>query len=107
MTARKPRRGPVVTAAFAASWDGRLLEVQRPRAGREGFPGSPVQFRKLLAEGLLDEVSIAWRPCIGGGAPITGPGSKYLPRGIVLELVKLERRGDECVARYRVQHASE
>jgi riboflavin biosynthesis pyrimidine reductase len=141
MTVRNPRQRPVVTAAFAASWDGRLLEVMAPagpvdaqlsdtvaanrkslpspsvgsvlkslRAGgarRVAFAGSPMLFRQLCAEGLLDELTLTWRPCIGGGTPLTGLAGSYLPHGIVLDLVKLEQRGGECVARYRVQTAAQ
>jgi riboflavin biosynthesis pyrimidine reductase len=72
------------TGRFTLSWDGRVLEE---REGPEG------------------EIWITWRPCVMGGkdAPtITGLGEKYLPRGVALELLKVTRRGDECVARYRV-----
>jgi riboflavin biosynthesis pyrimidine reductase len=138
MTAPKPRPRPAVTAAFAVSWDGRLLERRSPggrvdaelgddlppgsgtslpslrkaleRLGSQGvrrvaFAGSPALFRKLLAGGLLDELTVAWSPRIVGGPsvpPITGMGGGFLPRGIALELRKLERRADEWVARYGV-----
>ena len=40
----------------------------------------------------------------GSAAPaITGLGEDFLPQGIVLDLLKLERVGDECVAKYRVR----
>jgi riboflavin biosynthesis pyrimidine reductase len=127
MTTRIPRSRPVVTAAFTASWDGRLLEIIAPHgradaqlsdtrtpypvlkrlhsqgARRIAFAGSPALFRRLCAEGLLDEISVTWCPSIGGGPPITGLPGRYLPHGIALDLVRLERRGAECVARYRVQ----
>ncbi len=131
MIARNPRRRPVVTAAFAASWDGRLIEVLPPTgpvdaqlssaappgpalkrlhaqgARRVAFSGGSALFRELMAGGLLDELSIAWRPRIGGGGqPISGMDGAFLPRGIVLDLVTLDRHGDECVARYRVRNAA-
>ena len=80
------------------SWDGRLLEPLLPEE-RE-------LFRELAVGGQLGELCITFRPCILGGksAPaITGLTEEFLPRGIVLDLLKLERAGDECVARYRVR----
>jgi riboflavin biosynthesis pyrimidine reductase len=76
-------------------------------ARRVGFAGGPELFRRLIVEGLLDELWLAWRPCIlGGKAPaITGRDEHFLPRGVVLDLLKLERAEDECVARYRVRTA--
>ena len=94
----KSSRQPGVTAAFTVSWDGRIVE-KRP-------PEEPELVRKLAARGLLEELRITFRPCIVGGecAPaITGLKKEFLPKGIVFELLKLERAGDECVATYRVQ----
>jgi hypothetical protein len=40
----------------------------------------------------------------GKTAPtITGLAEEFLPRGIELELLKVERRGDECLARYGIR----
>ncbi len=112
MTGRKPRPRPVVSAAFTVSWDGRLLESRPPKgkadSQRMTFEGSPAQFRKLLSGGLVNEISIVWSPRIvgGGSTPaITGLGAAFLPHGIALDLLKLERRGEKCIARYRVQSA--
>jgi riboflavin biosynthesis pyrimidine reductase len=89
MAARvKNPRPPRVTAAFALSWDGRILE-----------PLGPVP-------GAIDELRITWRPRIVGGktAPsITGLARDFLPRGITLDLVKIERHGPECLAIYRLR----
>jgi riboflavin biosynthesis pyrimidine reductase len=66
---------------------------------------NPPLFRRLAAEGLLDELHIAWRPRIVGGkshAPITGMDAEFLPRGVVLDLLKLTRKGDEYLVTYRV-----
>jgi riboflavin biosynthesis pyrimidine reductase len=63
-------------------------------------------FRELATDGLLDELRIAWRPSVVGEMslpPITGLDEQFLPRGIVLDLLRLERRDDEFLARYRVQ----
>ena len=73
---------------------------------RVAFGGSLGLFRALAAEDLLDEVTITWRPRIVGGLStptMTGLGRDFLPRGIELFLLKLEKAGDECLATYRVQ----
>jgi riboflavin biosynthesis pyrimidine reductase len=66
----------------------------------------PKLFRELATDGLLDELRISWRPAIAGGRlslpTITGLDEQFLPRGIVLDLLKLERKQDEFLARYRV-----
>ncbi len=75
---------------------------------RLGFAGEPGLFREFAAEGLLDELRVAWQPRIVGGAakpPITGFEGRFLPCGISFQLLKLERSGEECTARYRVQPA--
>jgi len=94
--AKAPR--PAVIAKFAVSWDGRIVEQsQRQEVER---------FRELAAGGLLDELWITFRPRIIGGKsapPITGLTENFLPRATVLDLLKLERRGNECTARYRVR----
>ena len=75
-------------------------------AKRAAFNGSLEQFRALAVEGLVDELRIEWRPRIVGGksAPaIPGPSFEFLPKSIRLDLQKMERRGSECVARYRVR----
>jgi len=77
-----------MTGRFALSWDGRVLEGQRGDVA------------------AWDEIEVTWRPCVigGGSAPtITGLPRDFLPRGVELELVKLRRRGQECLARYRVR----
>jgi riboflavin biosynthesis pyrimidine reductase len=63
------------------------------------------KLREMVADGLLDEIVITWRPCLSGGpaAPMTGMDATFLPRGVRLELAGIRRRGGECVARYRVQ----
>jgi len=67
----------------------------------------PRLFRALTVAGLVDELSIAWRPVIAGDSlpPITGRDREFLPRGIVLDLLKVERKEMEYVARYRVRDA--
>jgi len=98
-SAKAPRR-PGVAVAFTVSWDGRLVE--------RGLPEEPELFRELAGGGLLDELCITFRPCIVGGKSspaITGLKEEFLPQGIALELLKLERAGNECVARYRVRAA--
>ena len=90
----------MAAANFTVSWDGRRIEEKGAKAA------DAAHIRELAASGLLDEVRITWRPCILGGksAPaITGLGEDFLPQGIVLDLLKLERVGDECVAKYRVR----
>jgi len=80
------RRSTKGERCFTLSWDGRVLEE------REG--------------GAEGELWITWKPCVIGGpnAPtITGLQDRYLRRGVELELVKVTRRGDECLARYRVR----
>jgi riboflavin biosynthesis pyrimidine reductase len=82
-------RPKAAAAAYTLSWDGRVI-------GQQG---------KQLAAKAGSEIWITWRPRIVGGAraeTITGTGKKFLRRGILLELLALKRRGDECVARYRV-----
>jgi riboflavin biosynthesis pyrimidine reductase len=71
---------------------------------RVAFAGGPEIFRRLLNEGLLDELCLGWRPrIVGGKVPsITGRDRDFLPRGVVLDLLKLERGDDECVGHYRV-----
>jgi len=89
-----------VMVNFTLSWDGRSIApggTRREEAAR---------FRELAAAGLLDEVCITWRPCILGGKsapPITGASEEFFPRGIELRLVKIERIGDQCRARYRLR----
>lgn len=80
-------------AAVALSWDGRVLGE------------APENFRELAVRGLVEEVVITFQPRIVGGGfpPITGLGEDFLPRGISLELLRLERKGDHCRARYRVR----
>jgi riboflavin biosynthesis pyrimidine reductase len=75
---------------------------------RVGFAGGPQLFRELAVAGLLNELRLTWQPRILGGksAPaITGLEQEFLPRGIALDLLKLERQGDECLASYRVHAA--
>jgi len=76
-----------VTGCYTLSWDGRVL-------GHEAA-GVPE-----------DEIWIRWRPRVMGGKrvpTITGLGEGFPGAGMVLELRKLMRTGDECVARYGVQ----
>jgi riboflavin biosynthesis pyrimidine reductase len=85
-----------------------VLEHLRAMHGmrRVALGGGPELFRKLAADGLLDELCLAWRPRIVGGKsapPITGLEEEFLPRGIALDLLKVERGEDEFVARYGVQ----
>jgi len=87
-----------------------VLEHLRATHGvrRVGIAGGPKLLRELAAGGLLDELCLAWRPMILGGkfAPaITGLEEGFLPRGIVLDLLKLERKDDGCRVRYRVHAA--
>jgi hypothetical protein len=73
---------------------------------RVAFAGGPELFRGLVASGLVDELCVIFKPVIVGGkdAPtMTGLEQDYLPHGVALELVGIEQRGDECLARYRVQ----
>jgi riboflavin biosynthesis pyrimidine reductase len=72
---------------------------------RLAFAGGPELFRHLITEDLLDQLSLAWRPTIAGAKTptITGPDKHFLPRGITLDLLKLKRTPNECVAQYRVQ----
>jgi riboflavin biosynthesis pyrimidine reductase len=83
-----------------------VLEDLRARHGvrRAGLCGGPGLFRRLVAEGVLDELCVTWQPRILGGAMpgITGSDESFLARGVSLELVRLERMGDQCAARYRV-----
>ena len=75
--------------------------VRRVACGEDGN-----LFRALAADGLLDELTLAWCPRMTGcksAEPITGKDEAFLPRGIRLDLAGLEHRDDECVARYRVQ----
>ena len=75
---------------FVLSWDGRVLEGQ-------GGQGSDVR--------EWDELEVTWRPCVMGGGSaqtISGLGGEFLPRGVELELVNVKRKGEQCVARYRV-----
>ena len=70
------------------------------------LPNEPELFRNLVASGLLDELWLTFRLCILGGksAPaITGLEEDFLPRGVVLDLLKLERTADGFLARYRVR----
>jgi hypothetical protein len=90
------RKAKPATVSFTLSWDGRMIE--------EGE--SPENFRALIRRGAVDELRITWRPCVIGGKraqPITGLDARFLPRGVELELVKMTRRGDDCIARYRVR----
>lgn len=85
-------------AAFTVSWDGRIIEPP--------LPEEPKHFRRLAAAGRLDELHLTFRPCIIGGKsapPITGLDEAFLPRGIVLDLLKVERKPDGILARYRVR----
>jgi len=98
--ARYPARRAVVSAAFTLSWDGRILS-DSPSAS----PG-PDLFRKLAAAGLIGELRITWRPRIAGGKshlPITGFNPRFLPRGIALDLLKLQRKPAGYLATYRVR----
>jgi len=55
---------------------------------------------------LPDELCITFRPCILGGKflpSITGIEEDFLPRGIVLDLLKVERTADGIRTRYRVR----
>jgi len=82
---------------FALSWDGRLME---PRPADE-----LARFRALALDGKVEELSITFHPTILGGPsapPITGFGDNFLPRGIVLEFVRMKRLGEQCVATYRI-----
>jgi riboflavin biosynthesis pyrimidine reductase len=95
----RPARRPGVIATFTLSWDGRILEKGQPEMGVD-------EFRELLAAGGIDELRIAWQPRLTGGKahpPVTGFDPAFLPRGIALELLKLQRKGDGCVAQYRVR----
>lgn len=100
---RPPRtaRRPAVTAAVTLSWDGRLLEKTEPEMDAD-------EFKKLLVTGRIDELRVTWRPQLVGGKvhpPITGFDPAFLPRGIVLDLLKFRRKADGCVASYRVRRA--
>ena len=95
---RPARRARRAKAAFTVSWDGRMIE--------RGVPEERELFRDLIAGGLLDELWVTFRPCILGGksAPaITGLEEGFLQRGIVLDLLKVERTREGIVARYRVR----
>jgi riboflavin biosynthesis pyrimidine reductase len=75
-------------------------------ARRVGFAGGAEMFRALVAGGLLDELCLAWCPRVLGGKSvpaITGLEDDFLPRGVVLDLLKLERMDGECLASYRVR----
>jgi hypothetical protein len=87
-----------VAAAFTVSWDGRIVDRRLPEETK--------RFRELATGGRLDELRLTFRPCILGGKsalPITGLEEDFLPRGIVLDLLKLERTADGFLARYRVR----
>lgn len=76
---------------------------------RVAFAGTPEMFRELAAAGMLDELCLVWRPCILGGKsapPVTGLDEDFLPKGIVLDLLKMERTGAECIAKYRTRALS-
>ena len=95
---RPPRSVRCAQAAFTLSWDGRLIARQAPE--------EPERIRDLIARGLVHEICVTFRPCILGGKsapPITGLGGDYLPRGIELDLLNIERIGDDCLARYRIR----
>jgi riboflavin biosynthesis pyrimidine reductase len=80
-------------ATFAVSWDGRMIE-----------PGEGVQ--ELAAAGRLGKINVLFRPKIIGGKslpPITGLPGEFLPRGVELELLKIERRPEGIRASYRVR----
>ncbi len=68
------------------------------------FAAGPDLFRQLVTEGLLTDLSLAWRPTLLGGQSqsITGPDKHFLPRAIALDLLKLERNPQECIAHYRI-----
>jgi riboflavin biosynthesis pyrimidine reductase len=60
----------------------------------------------MAGKGMVEELWITWRPRIIGGkraGTITGLGKGFLPRGIALKLLKIERIGEECRARYRIR----
>jgi len=117
---RETPHRPVVIADFTLSWDGRLLGKTLPaetidafrqrlathRVRRISVAPAPDLFRKLAAAGLIDELRVTWRPCFTGGKthpPITGFDPAFLPRGIVLDRVKLQRKPDGYFAHYRVR----
>jgi len=68
------------------------------------FVGGPPLFRKLVTEGLLTDLSLAWRRTLLGdqSQSITGPDKHFLPRAIPLTLLKLKRTPQECIAHYRI-----
>ena len=97
---RRARR-PAISGAFTLSWDGRVLETSQPEMGVN-------ELRELLAAGRIDKLRITWRPRFSGGKthpPITGFDPAFLPRGVVLDLLKLQRKADGCLATYRVRRA--
>jgi riboflavin biosynthesis pyrimidine reductase len=74
------------------SWDGRLIGAA-PEISRG-------------ASGALDELCVTFRPCILGGKsapPLTGLNEDFLPEGIVLDLLRVERTDGGILARYRVR----
>jgi len=98
---RAARRRPAVTAAFTLSWDGRVVEKSVPEMGVD-------EFKKKLAAGLINQIRVTWRPRLAGGKkhpPITGFDPGFLPRGVVLDLLKFQRKADGCLASYRVRRA--
>ena len=117
---RETPHRPVVIAVFTLSWDGRVLgntlheksveafqqRLAARRVRRISVAPAPELFRKLAAAGLIDELRVTWRPCLTGGKthpPITGFDPAFLPRGIVLDRVKLQRKAGGYLATYRVR----
>jgi riboflavin biosynthesis pyrimidine reductase len=108
--AQEPVRRLKICLEEGEDWPLReILEQLRASHGvrRVAVAVRPRLFRALAAAGLVDELSIAWRPVIAGDSlpPITGRDREFLPRGIVLDLLKIERKEMEYVARYRVRRA--
>jgi len=90
---------PAIVTAFTLSWDGRILGQALPKK-------EITSFRRRLSAGLIEELHLTWRPCLTGAQahpPITGFDPKFLPHGIVLDLLKLQRKPDGYLAAYRVR----
>jgi hypothetical protein len=95
----KPKPRARISARFTLSWDGRVLDCAADAP-------APAEFRQLVADGLVDELTITWQARIIGGKklePVTGLDPAFLPAGVELDLLSLAHRSSGILARYRVR----